>query len=194
MVLGEFRFRFAERAHFGTNIFIPSMGIDCSVAETNAVCETPNGVTRERYCSIMECRVRNVQLSAMDIAKDENFAMVAWCLFHQQRRAWQKWCASAKTPTPPGGIARADGTEIVVSLLDQIRRAGTYVAQHTAAQSALRLLSAPLLSDIAGLPNAKRQTSSCGRRRSAATCAFPCPACGSGSSQAVATELRTRCV
>lgn len=41
------KFLVCEREFFGNNVKLGFLQIDCSIAETNAICETMNGVLRE---------------------------------------------------------------------------------------------------------------------------------------------------
>lgn len=132
-------------------VILVVQGIDCSIALTNALCETINGLKRKQYMELLEFRVRSEGISALTIAKEEGWTLIAWCLFHQ-RRAWGTWCSNASSFTPPTGISRRDATTIVMALLDRIRCALTDALQHAAAEGALRLVGAPTLSELNGLP------------------------------------------
>ena len=132
-------------------LVVQVQGIDCSIALTNALSETTNGLKRNQYMELLEYRVRSEGISAPTIGKEEGWALLAWCLFHQ-RRARRTWCSSASSFTPPTGISRRGATTIAMALLDRIRCALTDALQHAAAEGALRLVGAPALSELNGLP------------------------------------------
>ena len=144
------KFLVCEREFFGNNVKLEFLQIDCSIAETNAICETLNGVLREVYMRTLEHRARVECMTAIAVAKSEGWTLVAWCLFHM-RRAWNAWCSAAATFTPPVALTRDVAKTIVIFFLDDIRRAETHERQDASIKNAVRLLSAPRLADISGL-------------------------------------------
>ena len=79
------KFLVCEREFFGNNVRLEFLQIDCSIAETNAICETLNNVLREVYMRTLEHRVRVECMTAVAVYKLEGWALVEWFLFHMRR-------------------------------------------------------------------------------------------------------------